>query len=131
MLIDTNNITTEENLIDFLLDQYEETKNHMFLTAANNIALYRRDVNFLAFCLDRSNKWISVEDRLPECEWGAESEAVLYITKQGFMYTGYYGCGGIFHDRYFREYKNAYEGCDISNVTHWMPLPAPPTEKES
>lgn len=74
-------------------------------------------------------EWISVEDRLPECEWGAESEAVLYITKQGFMYTGYYGCGGIFHDRYFREYKNSTEGCDISNVTHWMPLPAPPTEK--
>lgn len=76
-------------------------------------------------------EWISVEDRLPEVEWGTESEAVLYITKQGFMYTGYYGCGGIFHDRYFREYKNSTEGCDISNVTHWMPLPSPPTEREN
>lgn len=74
----------------------------------------------------RQSEWISVEERLPECERGAESKAVLFITKQGFMYTGYYGCGGIFHDRYFREFKNATEGYDISNVTHWMPLPEPP-----
>lgn len=71
-------------------------------------------------------EWISVEERLPDCEQGAESEAVLFITKQGFMYTGYFGCGGIYHDRYFREYKNSTEGYDISNVTHWMPLPEPP-----
>lgn len=71
-------------------------------------------------------EWISVRERLPDCEQGAESEAVLFITKQGFMYTGYFGCGGIYHDRYFREYKNSTEGYDISNVTHWMPLPEPP-----
>lgn len=76
-------------------------------------------------------EWISVEDRLPDCEWGAESEAVLFVTKQGTMYTGYYGCGGIYHDRYFREYKNSTDGYDISFITHWMPLPAPPTEKEN
>ena len=74
----------------------------------------------------KQSEWISVEERLPECERGAESKAVLFITKQGFMYTGYYGCGGIFHDRYFREFKNATEGYDISNVTHWMPLPEAP-----
>ena len=74
-------------------------------------------------------EWISVDERLPDCEQGAESEAVLFITKQGFMYTGYYGCGGIYHDRYFREYKNSTEGYDISSVTHWMPLPEPPGMK--
>lgn len=74
-------------------------------------------------------EWISVKERLPDCEQGAESEAVLFITKQGFMYTGYFGCGGIYHDRYFREYKNSTEGYDISNVTHWMPLPEPPDMK--
>lgn len=71
-------------------------------------------------------EWISVEEMVPDCEQGAESKAVLFITKQGFMYTGYYGCGGIYHDRYFREYKNSTEGYDISSVTHWMPLPEPP-----
>ena len=77
----------------------------------------------------RKQEWISVDERLPDCEQGAESEAVLFITKQGFMYTGYYGCCGIFHDRYFREIKNATEGYDISNVTHWMPLPEAPKMK--
>lgn len=74
----------------------------------------------------RKQEWISVNERLPDCEQGAESEAVLFITKQGFMYTGYYGCGGIYRDRYFIEYKNSTEGYDISSVTHWMPLPEPP-----
>ena len=74
----------------------------------------------------KQSEWISVEERLPDCEWGAESKAVLFITKQGFMYTGYYGCGGIYRDRYFREYKNSTDGYDISSVTHWMPLPEPP-----
>lgn len=77
----------------------------------------------------RKQEWISVDERLPECEWGAESNAVLFITKAGFMYTGYYGCGGIYRDRYFREYKNSTEGYDISSVTHWMPLPEAPKMK--
>lgn len=122
-------LITDDDIITFLSDQYKQTGNHNFMAAANCIQLYQRELDFLGWQLKQS-EWISVEDRLPECEWGAESEAVLYITKQGFMYTGYYGCGGIFHDRYFREYKNSTEGCDISNVTHWMPLPTPPTEKE-
>lgn len=114
MLIDTNNITTEENLIDFLLDQYEETKNHMFLIAANSIALYRRDVNFLNFCLDRSNKWISVEDRLPDWRDGK----VLVFTQYGFSICE-------------RTTSNRWQGKHANWITHWMPLPAPPTEKEN
>lgn len=83
-----------------------------------------------ASCRKQSEaEWISVEEMVPDCEQGAESKAVLFITKQGFMYTGYYGCGGIYHDRYFREYKNSTEGYDISSVTHWMPLPEPPDMK--
>lgn len=80
-------------------------------------------------CYRKQSEWISVDERLPECEWGAESNAVLFITKAGFMYTGYYGCGGIYRDRYFREYKNSTEGYDISSVTHWMPLPEVPKMK--
>jgi hypothetical protein len=79
--------------------------------------------------LPKQSEWISVEDRLPDCEWGAESKAVLFITKQGTMYTGYYGCGGIYRDRYFREYKNSTDGYDISFITHWMPLPEAPKMK--
>ena len=77
----------------------------------------------------KQSEWISVEERLPDCEWGAESEAVLFVTKQGTMYTGYYGCGGIYRDRYFREYKNSTDGYDISFITHWMPLPEAPNMK--
>ena len=77
----------------------------------------------------RKQEWISVDERLPDCEWGAESKAVLFITKQGTMYTGYYGCGGVYRDRYFREYKNSTDGYDISFITHWMPLPEAPKMK--
>jgi hypothetical protein len=122
-LIDTNNITTEENLIDFLLDQYEETKNHMFLTAANSLALYRRDINFLNFCSDRSNKWISVEDRLPE-----DNIKYLVFLPEGHLYQG-------IHVAHYSDKHNMWVDLDrtylFDHPTHWMPLPAPPTEKEN
>ena len=59
-------IVTDDDLIDFLLDQYKQTGNHLFLTAANGLDLYRRDCSFLNFCIDEQNKWISVVDRLPK-----------------------------------------------------------------
>ena len=111
-------------------NQIEEIRKDIF-AAFGGYAKWEEDWQSLAEAVynagyRKQSEWISVEERLPDCERGAESEAVLFITKQGFMYTGYYGCGGILHDRYFREFKNATEGYDISNVTHWMPLPEAP-----
>jgi hypothetical protein len=71
-------------------------------------------------------EWISVEERLPDCEYGSETEALLFRLKTGTVEAGYFGTGGRFRDKYFRCYHHANEGWDAKDVTHWMPLPEPP-----
>ena len=77
-------------------------------------------------------EWISVEDRLPEIPEGlAESpEPVLYMMKNTkTIYAGYYGEGGVWRDKYFRQYSDSRNGVDYDDVTCWMyqcDLPKPP-----
>lgn len=68
--------------------------------------------------------WIPCSERLPECEWGAETEALLYQHKgTGSIEVGYYGRGGKFRDSYFRHYRNSTDGVDSKDVIAWQPLP--------
>ena len=77
-------------------------------------------------------EWISVEDRLPEIPEGlAESpEPVLYMMRNTkTIYAGYYGEGGVWRDKYFRQYSDSRNGVDADDVTFWMyqcDLPNPP-----
>lgn len=77
-------------------------------------------------------KWIQVDDRLPEIPEGlAESpEPVLYMMKNTkTIYAGYYGEGGVWRDKYFRQYSDSRNGVDADDVTCWMyqcDLPQPP-----
>ena len=77
-------------------------------------------------------EWVSVKDGLPEIPDGyAENpEPVLYMMKNGkTIYAGYYGEGGIWRDKYFRQYSDSHEGVDANDVLCWMwqhDLPKPP-----
>ena len=77
-------------------------------------------------------EWILVDDRLPEIPEGlAESpEPVLYMMKNTkTIYAGYYGEGGVWRDKYFRQYSDNRNGVDADDVTCWMyqcDLPQPP-----
>ena len=66
--------------------------------------------------------WIGVEDRLPE-----NFETVLALCKDGGMFVGKHTSRGRW------QIWTAMKSTKIVNrtVTHWMPLPAPPAEKES
>lgn len=91
-------------------------------------------LNALAMAISalEKTKWISVDDRLPEIPEGlAESpEPVLYMMKNTEnIYTGYYGEGGVWRDKYFRQYADSREGVDANDVLCWMwqhDLPKPP-----
>ena len=78
------------------------------------------------------HEWISVDDRLPEIPEGyAESpEPVLYMMKNTkTIYAGYYGEGGVWKDKYFRQYADSRNGVDVDDVLCWMyqhDLPQPP-----
>ena len=68
-------------------------------------------------------EWIQVDDRLPEIPEGlAESpEPVLYMMKNTkTIYAGYYGEGGVWRDKYFRQYSDSRNGVDADDVTCWM-----------
>ena len=77
-------------------------------------------------------EWISVDDRLPEIPngWAENPEPVLYMMKNTKnIYTGYYGEGGVWRDKYFRQYEDSREGVDAYDVLCWMwqhDLPEPP-----
>lgn len=68
------------------------------------------------------NRWISVSERLPEAKIGHYSEDVLVVDCDGCVaICNYYkGCDGF----------SAWAYSGINEITHWMPLPAPPKEDE-
>lgn len=77
-------------------------------------------------------EWISVDDRLPEIPegWAESPEPVLYMMKNTKnIYAGYYGEGGVWRDKYFRQYEDSREGVNAYDVLCWMwqhDLPKPP-----
>ena len=77
-------------------------------------------------------EWISVDDRLPEIPegWVENPEPVLYMVKNTKnIYAGYYGEGGVWKDKYFRQYADSKNGVDADDVLCWMyqhDLPEPP-----
>lgn len=79
-----------------------------------------------------AQEWISVDDRLPEIPegWVESPEPVLYMMKNTKnIYAGYYGEGGMWKDKYFRQYADSRNGVDADDVLCWMyqhDLPQPP-----
>ena len=71
-------------------------------------------------------EWIPCSERLPECEWSYETKELMYQLKgTNTIENGYYGEGGHYRDRYFRTYRDMYEGVDASEVIAWQQLPEP------
>ena len=84
------------------------------------------------------NEWVSVEERLPEYNIREDGELVsskilcycetdktVHLAVSRKFYTA--RKGEIVHPvfRYYDEW-----GDEIEDVSHWMPLPAPPTKEE-
>ncbi len=132
-------IITDDDLIAVLRDQYNQTGHWYFPLAADSIELYRRECDFLRWQL-KQYEWVSVEDRLPDLEpplikWGncgykQKSVRVLCACKQK--------SGKVLVKEGYCEVwvDNPTRPCwkipgSIDAVTHWMPLPLPPTEKEN
>lgn len=66
-------------------------------------------------------EWISVEDRMPKTQTG----------KMAFVDVLCWSESSLFKARYNPRTNNFLNDhfSNIQNVTHWMPLPEPPTQK--
>ena len=71
----------------------------------------------------KQSEWISVEDRLPEELFTA---VLIYCPDNDNIYCAYLNARNEWH--IFDQGSGLWV---LERVTHWMPLPAPPTEKEN
>lgn len=73
-------------------------------------------------------EWISVEERLPDNDWGKhwkERKYYLVFTKpSGLMNVAVYGYKE--HDWWIDRNSCVLDKKNYNEVTHWMPLPEPP-----
>ena len=67
------------------------------------------------------NEWVSVEERLPE-----NGQIVLFHQKDGFIYCAEYFAGNALMPPGWFIDNDCW---DAKEVTHWMPLPAPPKKE--
>ena len=77
-------------------------------------------------------EWISVEERLPDNDWGKhwkERKYYLVFTKpSGLMNVAVYGYKE--HDWWIDRNSCVLDKKNYKEVTHWMPLPEPPKESK-
>lgn len=68
------------------------------------------------------NEWINVKDELPE-----DNKTVLALCKDGSMFVGKRMSYGVWQIWTAKKSTKIVQ----RTVTHWMPLPALPTEREN
>lgn len=68
-------------------------------------------------------EWISVEDRLPKIDAEVFEEIVVLATDGHSVCTCQFDCGVVWCA------WNAYNNINGKDITHWMPLPEPPSSK--
>ena len=121
----------KEKLVELLMEFIE-------VDAWDNGEFIEKNIDFQKIASDLTahgvtvQKWVSVDDRLPEIPegWAETPEPVLYMMKNTkTIYAGYYGEGGVLKDKYFRQYADSRNGVDVDDVLCWMyqhDLPKPP-----
>ena len=71
-------------------------------------------------------EWIKCSERMPEEERGSVVIVIGWNTETGEVGEYFYDSGEVECFSYYN-----FSGChsfDADTVTHWMPLPPPPTE---
>ena len=116
-----------EKLVE-LLDDMQRSGTGYFGSAIEN----KKIADYLIKHGVTVQEWIPVTERLPEIPdgWAENPEPVLYMMKNTkTIYAGYYGEGGLWRDKYFRQYADSRNGVDADDVLCWMyqhDLPKPP-----
>jgi hypothetical protein len=95
----------------------DNSSNPAFLWGSDKLAEAQAEIERL-----RAGNWISVDDKLPDIPRDLQSSGVVLVIADDecqSLCTFYED--GSFCDEYQEEF---------TNVTHWQPLPEPPTEQQ-
>ena len=84
---------------------------------------YRKQSEPISCTHENGGEWISVEDRLPE-------ENGRYLVNVNISHLAFENLYTVAIMAYGKSH-GFYLYNDVEKVTHWMPLPEPPTEKEN
>ena len=120
-------MNVREKLVE-LLDNMQRSGTGYFGSAIEN----KKIADYLIKHGVTVQEWIPVTERLLEIPdgWAENPEPVLYMMKNTkTIYAGYYGEGGVWRDKYFRQYADSRNGVDADDVLCWMyqhDLPKPP-----
>ena len=90
---------------------------------------------------DLQPQWVSVDDRLPEViqvsRWVRESDSVLLIDDKGSQCVAFYSNefdgtngGWVLPTQRFAKIGQHPDFNISQDITHWQPLPLPPSEGE-
>ena len=84
--------------------------------------------------------WISVEDKMPPFDvkddgtWRCSGDVLIFSPLKG-IFLGRYECDDMYGETYWifdnGKYPTVERESGLENVTHWMPLPAPPVVSKS
>lgn len=126
---------TREEAIKWLEEAVNDTNNDFDLCsdALKKELLLQKDVFEMAVSAltHQQGEWISVKERLPDDE--KDGETVLAVVS-GKPHENITLCHALMTAGYFPGegwVLNEYPEWENPTITHWMPLPEPPEEKES
>lgn len=108
------------------LDKYHTSSTYTIIDKINEIIDFLNGQSAVQTNIPTVNphEWISIDDRLPEEEDSVLVYQGAFIGDLMHVYT--YMGDNLWAD----EYGN-YCRTDDEGITHWMPLPTPPAEKEN
>lgn len=86
-----------------------------------------QDRDWLMRCIEEAptitppNEWVSVEEKLPE----DNTQVLMWSARWKIAEAGSY------YNQHFWVYSEIGDGYIADNITHWMPLPAPPDKEQT
>lgn len=115
-----DNIVNDDDLINFLSNQYKQTNDLNFIAASHAIEQYRREVALLNWQISQ-REWISMENDRPKKNgyylcWHMKSKCG---NREEWQIDKLY-----WEDNLWLMHHNTFKTVDY--VTYWMPLPTPP-----
>tara|TARA_R100000544_G_scaffold16105_1_gene7659 strand:- start:37664 stop:38020 length:357 start_codon:yes stop_codon:yes gene_type:complete len=110
--------------INFNLKVRAYDPNHGPLIAAGEV---QEVLDSMQQELNNRSQWISVDDRLPSDTERLKESIVLVVSSAGVDIA--FLRRPRLNDKY-SVFLDEWRGFAIERVTHWMPLPAPPTQED-